>query len=77
MGYVSWAGLKGAVPIVLATFPATVGVAAASDLFSVVFFVVVASVLLQGWTQIPVARRLGVLNGSDGTSGNSPADAKD
>lgn len=77
MGYVSWAGLKGAVPIVLATFPATVGVAAASELFSVVFFVVVASVLLQGWTQIPVARRLGVLNKRGGTSGISPSAATD
>lgn len=61
MSYVAWSGLKGAVPIVLATFPATVGLNAASELFTVVFFVVIVSVLVQGWTQIPVGLRLGVL----------------
>lgn len=60
MTYVSWSGLKGAVPIVLATFPATGGIEAADELFSVVFFVVLISVLVQGWGQIPVGRRLGV-----------------
>lgn len=61
MTYVAWSGLKGAVPIVLATFPATAGVSAANELFSVVFFVVLVSVLVQGWSQIPVGRRLGVV----------------
>ncbi|MGB3764224.1 MAG: potassium/proton antiporter [Ornithinimicrobium sp.] len=65
MTYVAWSGLKGAVPIVLATFPATLGVEAASELFSVVFFVVLVSVLVQGWSQIPVGRRLGVLTQDD------------
>jgi cell volume regulation protein A len=58
--YVSWAGLKGAVPIVLATFPATYGIAGASSIFSIVFVVVVVSVLAQGVTLPAVARRLGV-----------------
>lgn len=59
--YVSWAGLKGAVPIVLATFPATYGLTTASDVFNVVFFIVVVSVLVQGLTLGPAARRLGVV----------------
>ncbi len=61
MTYVAWSGLKGAVPIVLATFPSTLRVEASSELFSVVFFVVLLSVLVQRGSQIPVGRRLGVL----------------
>jgi cell volume regulation protein A len=56
----SWAGLRGAVPIVLATFPATAGVAGGETIFNVVFFVVIASALLQGTTVAPLARRLGL-----------------
>ncbi len=48
MAYIFWAGLKGAVPIVLATFPATLGLGAAQDVFNVVFFRVVVAVLVQG-----------------------------
>jgi cell volume regulation protein A len=57
---VSWVGLRGAVPIILATFPLVEGVAQAETIFDVVFFAVVVSVLVQGTTIPAVARRLGV-----------------
>lgn len=59
-GYISWVGLRGAVPIVLATFPVMVGIAGAIDIFNLVFFVVVLGVVLQGATVPPLTRRLGL-----------------
>lgn len=56
----SWAGLRGAVPIVLATFAATADIAASDTIFNAVFFVVLVSVLVQGPTIEPLARRLGL-----------------
>lgn len=55
-----WAGLRGATPIWLATFPVVAGVAAGEQLFAIVFFVVVTSTLVQGTTFEPLATRLGL-----------------
>jgi cell volume regulation protein A len=58
--FVSWVGLRGAVPIVLATYPLTARIPQSEIIFDVVFFVVIASVLFQGTSVAGVARRLGV-----------------
>ncbi|MEA2379684.1 MAG: potassium/hydrogen antiporter [Thermoleophilaceae bacterium] len=55
-----WAGLRGAVPVVLATFPVIEGVPGSREFFGIVFFAVVISTLLQGTTFEPLAKRLGV-----------------
>ena len=55
-----WAGLRGATPIVFATFPVTEGIDHGDEIFQVAFFVVLLSTILQGLTIEPVARWLGV-----------------
>ncbi len=55
-----WAGLRGATPIWLATFPVVAGVGTGQELFSIVFFVVVTSTLVQGASFEPLASRLGL-----------------
>ena len=55
-----WAGLRGAVPVVLATFPVIEGVPRSLEFFNIAFFAVLLSTLLQGATLEPLARALRV-----------------
>ena len=57
-----WAGLRGAVPIVLATFVLSSHIGRSETIFNAVFFVVIASVLIQGTTLEWVARRLSLVD---------------
>jgi len=58
--YVSWVGLRGAVPIVFATYPLLAGIEKANMIFNIVFFVSLTSVLIQGTTLSVVAKWLHV-----------------
>lgn len=58
--YISWVGLRGAVPIVFATYPLIAGIEKADMIFNIVFFVSVTSVLIQGTTLSVVAKWLHV-----------------
>lgn len=64
VAYISWVGLRGAVPIVLATFPVLASAPGASRVFDIVFFIVVANTLIPGATVSWMARRL-ALESSD------------
>lgn len=58
--YISWVGLRGAVPIVFATYPLLAGIDKADMIFNIVFFVSLSSVLVQGTTLSIVAKWLHV-----------------
>ncbi len=58
--YVGWVGLRGAVPIILATFPVLQGAPGSERVFDIVFFIVVASAFVPGATVAWTARKLGL-----------------
>ncbi|HET7411068.1 MAG TPA: potassium/proton antiporter, partial [Pararhizobium sp.] len=59
--FISWVGLRGAVSILLAILPVIGGVEDGMVFFNTAFIIVLVSLLLQGWTIGPVARRLGLI----------------
>jgi cell volume regulation protein A len=63
VAYVGWVGLRGAVPIVLATFPVLAGAPGAERLFTIVFFIVVVNAFVPGGTVPWVTRKLGLESG--------------
>jgi cell volume regulation protein A len=71
--FVSWAGLRGAVPIVLTTFAIVRGVPHSGRLLNIVFVLVVIFTLIQGPSLLPVARRLGLSPG--GTAREIPVES--
>ena len=60
--FVSWVGLRGAVPIIFATYPVVSQVEGAGQIFNIVFFVTIISLLIQGTTVITCARKLGLVD---------------
>ncbi len=58
--FIAWVGLRGAVPLFLAIIPIVSGTPNAAAYFNIAFIIVIASLVLQGWTIPWVARRLGV-----------------
>jgi cell volume regulation protein A len=59
--FISWVGLRGAVPIVFATYPLIAGISKADTIFHLVFFISASSVLLQGTALPKVAKWLKVV----------------
>ena len=60
--FVSWVGLRGAVPIIFATYPYVDGVPFAKTIFNIVFFITIISLILQGTTVPLFARIFGVID---------------
>lgn len=56
--FVSWVGLRGAVPIIFATYPVVAGVEGSNLIFNIVFFITIVSLVVQGTTISFVARIL-------------------
>jgi cell volume regulation protein A len=59
--FISWVGLRGSVPIILATFPLAINMEQGGEIFVVVSFIVVLSVIIQGLTLNKVASKLGLV----------------
>lgn len=72
--FISWAGLKGAVPIIFSTMAITEGLTNAQGIFNLTFYIVVFSVLLQGMTLKSVGKKLGLFDESESEDKEIEAD---
>ena len=61
MAFISWVGLRGGTSILLSIVPILGGIAVGPDIFNITFIVVIASLVVQGWSIKPVARWLGLI----------------
>ena len=75
--YISWVGLRGAVPIVFATYPLIAGIEKADMIFNIVFFISVTSVLLQGTSLPIVAKWLNVSIPENDKEGEIPVEEEE
>lgn len=64
---VSWVGFRGAAAIVFATYPLTQGLPIANEIFNIVFFIALVSVLVQGSLFIPLAKKLDLISEEETT----------
>ena len=69
---VSWVGIRGAAPIVLATFPLAAGVPHAAFMFHLIFFMVLISITVQGWLLMPAAKLLKLVKAEDESDEPAP-----
>ncbi len=76
-GYISWVGLRGAVPIIFATYPMLAGVAQANVIFNVVFFITIMSLLIQGTTVAFSANWLGLASAENSNATNFGVELSD
>jgi cell volume regulation protein A len=60
--FIAWIGLRGAVPVVMATYPLVAGIGRAEYIFNLVFFVAVTSLMIQGTSISVVAKWLGLIS---------------
>lgn len=74
--FISWVGLRGAVPIILATFPLTAGLEIGPYIFNLIFFITLTSALVQGWS-IPLVARIFRVKGKTEIESHLPIEMTD